>query len=236
MNATPVLTANSTGSADRLSCPPAWAPLALALLLSVAVHSAVIASLEHIVAPLGGAGNAQRPYQPLRVTLVQQPQRSSDITPAKQPAAETRKLKPALQAASNAATGVPAATYFFAKNEVDEPATAISDVILRYPRDAFRAGVHGTVILEVFIDARGSVVRTRVVEALPKGIFEASAEDAISQLRYKPALKDGVDVRSRRLVQVVFDPDPPLLPPPADPASRNPPSRRGLGHTTAAVN
>jgi TonB family protein len=123
-------------------------------------------------------------------------------------------LKPA-----TAAQGMPLATYFFARDEVDRPATAVSDVMLRYPREAFAAGTHGNVILEVFVDASGSVVRTSVVEAAPQGIFESAAQDAIGQLRYRPALRDGVTVRSRRLVQVVFDPNPPLLPPQAEPES-----------------
>lgn len=215
------------------------APIALALLLSLAAHSAVLTSLQHFAAPPGGSGIAGHSAPTISALLVATdkqvaPDSSSPAAPSQAAASQAPK-RPQAKHAGTAAPGMPLATYFYAKNEVDRPATAINDVVLRYPRRAHAEGIHGTVILEVFIDAGGSVVRTRVVEALPEGVFEQAAQEAVGQLRYRPALKDHTAVRSRRLVQVVFDPDPPLVPPQERFAAGHADSNQAItGHGKAA--
>jgi TonB family protein len=199
------------------SAHAAWVRLAPALLISVAVHAAAITSLDRYAAPLGRMQFGQAGHI-LTVALaprsVQHAGDGADNSEAPNPErARRNKTRPPESDTAVAPHGMPLATYFFARDEVDQPATAISDVLLRYPPEAFAAGTHGQVILEVFVDAGGSVVRTSVVESTPHGVFESAAQDAIGQLRYRPAQRAGAAVRSRRLVQVVFDPNPPLLPP-----------------------
>lgn len=211
-------------NSDGASTQAAWIRLAPALLLSVAVHTAAITSLVRFAVPLGSMQIGAQVDHTLRVALAPRAlpvagdatttqALDSDDTAQANDTADGDDTRPAHSSPAIASPGMPLSTYFFAKDEVDRPAMAISDVMLRYPREAFAAGTHGTVILEVFIDQTGSVARTRVVEAVPQGIFEDAAQEAITQLRYRPAHKDGGKVRSRRLVQVVFDPDPALIPP-----------------------
>jgi protein TonB len=221
----------------------AWARLAPALLVSVAVHAAAITSLDRYAAPLRAMGPGWRPGHVLSVALKLAPVHpSGDVTTSSEaPGLDIERkdiehkgsAQPPVPSPSTATRGLPLATYFFARDEVDAPATAISDVMLHYPREAFAAGTHGTVTLEVFVDARGSVVRTAVVDAVPRGIFEDAAREAIGQLRYRPAQREGSAVRSRRLVQVVFDPNPALVPPPRSASEADPQGTRQRAGTGA---
>ncbi len=67
-----------------------------------------------------------------------------------------------------------------------------------YPEGAKRAGIEGVVILQVDIDAAGSVMNVSVVQGLGSGCDEAAVE-AIKQSTFTPALAgaDPVPVRIR---------------------------------------
>jgi protein TonB len=60
------------------------------------------------------------------------------------------------------------------------------------------------VTLEVLIDESGRVTQTSVVDAVPAGIFEQAAQQAMADALFYPAQKDGRIVRSRILVKVEF--------------------------------
>jgi len=76
-------------------------------------------------------------------------------------------------------------------------ANLIHDVPPRYPPDAGRARIEGTVVLMAVIDKNGTVKDVRVESGLP--ILAQAAIDAVRQWRYKPYLMDGepVEVDSR---------------------------------------
>jgi protein TonB len=54
-----------------------------------------------------------------------------------------------------------------------------------YPRRALRRGVEGSVLLEFSVDADGNVVSPRVLEARPRGVFDAAALEAVSKWKYE---------------------------------------------------
>ena len=56
----------------------------------------------------------------------------------------------------------------------------------QYPRDAARSGITGWVQLEVLVNADGTVRSARVLEAKPKGLFEAAAVQAVLRWKFKP--------------------------------------------------
>jgi protein TonB len=60
-----------------------------------------------------------------------------------------------------------------------------------YPRGAQKRGIEGWVLLEFTVDERGAVVAPRVVEAVPPGIFDAIALEAITKWKYEPAMDGG---------------------------------------------
>ena len=82
-------------------------------------------------------------------------------------------------------------------------ALLVTKVEPSYPERARRAGIEGTVELEVTIGVDGSVTNVDVVRGLPLGVSEAAA-DAVRRWKYRPARgKDGPIV-SRRPVRILF--------------------------------
>lgn len=72
-----------------------------------------------------------------------------------------------------------------------------------YPDAAKRAGIEGTVELEVSIDASGKVTDVEVARGLPFGLSE-SAVDAVRRWTWKPARTASGPVASRKTVRVHF--------------------------------
>lgn len=122
------------------------------------------------------------------------------------------EAEPELQQAA-----LPLLDYYYTSREVDEPARAVGDGFLQYPQDALRLRISGAVKLRLFIDEFGTLVRSEVVNAHPRDIFNGAAREAVHTMSFLPARKGGQPVRSQRTVEITFDPDPAAL--------------RGLGST-----
>ncbi|MDR2742315.1 MAG: energy transducer TonB, partial [Treponema sp.] len=76
---------------------------------------------------------------------------------------------------------------------------------LRHPPLAQRAGIEGTVILELFIDREGAIQRIRVLKEDPPGRgFAEAALRAFEGLRYTPAQANGQNVSVRYRYPVTF--------------------------------
>jgi len=84
-----------------------------------------------------------------------------------------------------------------------EPATVLTRVEPQYPDLPRRAGIEGTVELEVSIDAKGKVTDVEVVRGLPLGLSDAAA-DAVRRWTYKPARGPEGPVASRKTVRIRF--------------------------------
>ena len=69
-----------------------------------------------------------------------------------------------------------------------------------YPREALEAGAEGTVVMEVYIDAKGAVEHVHVLSSPGHGLDEAAAA-AAKQFRFKPATVDKAAVAS----QIVYE-------------------------------
>src|SRR5262249_50192629 len=78
-----------------------------------------------------------------------------------------------------------------------ESPVLISRVEPTYPELARRAGVEGTVELEISIDATGKVAEVEVVRGLPLGLSQAAA-DAVKRWVYRPARTSTGFVPSRK--------------------------------------
>ena len=88
-------------------------------------------------------------------------------------------------------------------SEALEAAVLVSRVEPSYPERARRAGIEGTVELEVSIGANGDITEIEVVRGLPLGVSEAAA-DAIRRWKYKPARGRDGPVASRKTVRILF--------------------------------
>jgi TonB family protein len=87
------------------------------------------------------------------------------------------------------------------------PATTPVEIISKpkpvYTDEARQLKLEGEVLLEVMFGANGQSQVNRVVRGLGHGLDE-SAMAAASQMRFKPALRNGIPVDSTAIVHVVF--------------------------------
>lgn len=72
----------------------------------------------------------------------------------------------------------------------------------RYPDDARRAGVSGTVLIQALVDRDGRVRDIRVTHSIP--VLDAAAKTAVSRWRFKPAMSQGEPVAVWVAVPVKF--------------------------------
>lgn len=139
----------------------------------------------------------------------------SAVPPAPRPRPHSKAQKPADNhltvpadaevAAQNARAGSPLGTM------IDGPITG-HEVRVAYPvvfpdppvvRAELPPGLKGDVIVEVTIDAQGSVVETRILEAIGHGIDEKIVA-TLRQWHFQPATLDGTPVASKHDVHFHF--------------------------------
>jgi protein TonB len=75
----------------------------------------------------------------------------------------------------------------------------------QYPRDAARNGITGWVQLEVLVNPDGSVRNARVVDAKPRGLFEAAAVQAVLRWKFKPKVVNGLPVEQKGAQKIEFN-------------------------------
>jgi TonB family protein len=105
-------------------------------------------------------------------------------------------------APSPAAAAAPVVPAEPAPGLLDAP-TVLTRVEPSYPEVARKAGIEGTVELEVSVDATGKVTDVEVARGLPLGLSEAAA-DAVRRWTWRPARTASGPVASRKTVRVRF--------------------------------
>ena len=75
----------------------------------------------------------------------------------------------------------------------------------QYPRDAARNGITGWVQLEVLVNPDGSVRSAKVIDAKPKGLFEAAAVQAVLRWKFKPKVVNGQPVEQKGAQKIEFN-------------------------------
>jgi protein TonB len=103
-------------------------------------------------------------------------------------------------AAPSAAIAVPVDPVYYAAKELDVYPMPLS--ALTPPQ----APEPGRVQLLTMIDETGAVTAAEVFDAEPTGRFDSDAVAIVSAVRFSPARKDGLAVRSRVLIELVFEP------------------------------
>ena len=74
----------------------------------------------------------------------------------------------------------------------------------KYPAEALKQRISGSVVLLVDVDANGQPVDIVVDQSTPKGVFDAASLEAASQWTFEPAMKNGVAVAGRVRVPISF--------------------------------
>lgn len=96
-------------------------------------------------------------------------------------------------------------SYFIAVENFPEPIGGMAAIQAKiiYPEIARRAGIQGTVYVEVFIDERGGVVKANVKQGIGAGCDEA-AITAVRQTRFRPGTQQGKPVKVRLAIPIRF--------------------------------
>jgi protein TonB len=69
----------------------------------------------------------------------------------------------------------------------DDPPKPLTRINPKYPEIAQEAGIEGTVIVQVFIDKKGRVKETSILQGIPNTGLDEAAIEAIRNTRFKPA-------------------------------------------------
>ena len=69
----------------------------------------------------------------------------------------------------------------------DDPPVPLRPIKPKYPEIAQEAGIEGTVVVQVFVDARGRVKETVILKGIPNTGLDEAATEAIRLVRFKPA-------------------------------------------------
>ena len=88
----------------------------------------------------------------------------------------------------------------------DNPPVPVRTPPPQYPAQLKRDGVSGMVVVNVVIDADGSVEEVEVRKST-NSEFDAPAVEAVKQWRFKPAKKDGNAIRSKVALPLKFSAD-----------------------------
>ena len=80
----------------------------------------------------------------------------------------------------------------------------LSRVPPSFPRKAAQDGIEGWVKLEIIVNADGTVKSAKVLEAKPRGIFDAAAVQAVQRWKFKPKVVDGRPAEQRGTQTVEF--------------------------------
>jgi TonB family protein len=81
-------------------------------------------------------------------------------------------------------------------DNVDVPPALLKRVEPKYPAFALNIGLGGTVTVNALIAETGDVIRTEILKGIKGGSdLEKAAEDALKQWKFRPAKKDGVNVK-----------------------------------------
>jgi TonB family protein len=85
------------------------------------------------------------------------------------------------------------------------PAKLVHSEIPRYPKDAKKAGISGTVVLKAMVAKDGSVNNLEYVSG-PQGLTDAALK-AVKKWKYQPMLINGNPVETSMNISVVFSPN-----------------------------
>jgi TonB family protein len=83
-------------------------------------------------------------------------------------------------------------------------ARALTPLAAAYPQQAFDAGVHGYVIVEFMLNAKGKALDPRVIEAEPARVFDAAALQAVRSGRYDASVLADPAKPQRARIRISF--------------------------------
>lgn len=91
------------------------------------------------------------------------------------------------------------------EDAVDTPPKATSKPKVTYPAKARAQGITGYVKVNLLIDQSGNVIRSKILESEPEGVFDQAAMQALNSTRFAPARYKGQAVKIWAKTTIFFD-------------------------------
>jgi protein TonB len=196
--------------ADALELRRAIPPRTVARLAAFACASVLLHALTLAIYIPEGAGNARRdgPTQPRVIRAVLAP-----LPPVETPSEAAAPVPPAKPApdfspGANEASRPLNPNKWYAASELDTRAEPLGPVELEYPEALEPKRIVGHVQLMLYIDENGVVRNAEVTESSPPGLFDDAAIRGWRSVKFAPAMKNGFAVKSRKLLELDFLPEP----------------------------
>lgn len=101
---------------------------------------------------------------------------------------------------------LPVPDKWYTATELEVLAEPLAPAKLVYPEEHIAQAVVTRVRVRLFVDEAGVVRKLEVVESGAEPAFEAAAKKAWESMRFSPALRDGVAVKSQKLLELEFLP------------------------------
>ena len=92
----------------------------------------------------------------------------------------------------------------FGSDEVDQAPRVIKQERPVYPLVARRRNLSGKVTVKFLVDQSGRVVKPKILDAYPQGIFEESVLESISRWQFKPGIYRGKEVATWVVLPIQF--------------------------------
>lgn len=92
----------------------------------------------------------------------------------------------------------------FGLGEVDRGPQILERQKPSYPLLARRRNLSGKVTVKFLVDRHGNVCKPKILEAHPKGVFDQSVLDSITQWRFKPGVYKGREVATWVVLPIQF--------------------------------
>jgi protein TonB len=86
----------------------------------------------------------------------------------------------------------------------DTPVSFVNNRPPRYPEQAYQRGWHGTVLLRLEIDAKGTVTQVSVVQSSGFPVLDAEALNTVRQWRARAARRNGQPTDSVEILPISF--------------------------------
>jgi TonB family protein len=199
------------------SVRPAGVPRFLRLVTFTVASIALHALAAFSYAPATQVKPATHPPSPIHASLVAAIERRPDDPPvatAEALATASEESQSELESGAKAETPpqpdpvtLPLPEKWYAAEELDSRAEPLTAVPLRYPPQYLGTGMTARARILLHVDELGIVRKAAIAEATPERAFGEAALEAWVDVRFSPAMKDGMAVKSRKLVEIDFQPN-----------------------------
>lgn len=127
--------------------------------------------------------------------------------PAQATPAEAVEREAKARALPPGGVDLPMLEKWYTASELTSIAFPIVQPKLEYPEELAGSGITRRLRLKLFVDERGVVRKLEFVEPRREPPFETAATKAWNEVRFSPAIKDGVAVKSQKLLELDFVPN-----------------------------